>query len=122
MRRSPFPRYSPDGTKIAFTSDRSGSEDVWVLHLDTDSLENVSKMDNPVIQPTWAESGKAIYASELDDGAKMKAHRFNLFGKSQEVTSAETFQPITHFEEHPTRRVIFFEHLDQQLYAVVANA
>ena len=112
-----FPRYSPDGSKIAFTSDRSGSEDVWVLYLESDSLENVSKMDNPVVQPTWARSGRAIYASELDNGAAMKAYRFNMLGKSQQVTSASTFQPITHFEEHPTRRVIFFEHLDQQLCA-----
>ncbi|NIQ55782.1 MAG: hypothetical protein GWN85_20605, partial [Gemmatimonadetes bacterium] len=49
-----FPRYSPDGTRLAFTSDRSGSEDLWVLDRGTGGLENVSEMDLPVVQPSWS--------------------------------------------------------------------
>ena len=117
-----FPRYSPGGTRIAITSDRSGSEDVWVLHrgtggaAGTDSLENVTKMELPVVQGSWSADGLAIYASALEQDGAMTAYRFNLVGARQEITSGTTFQPITHFEEHAGRGVVFYEHLDQQLH------
>ena len=37
-----FPRYSPDGNKIMFTSDRSGSDDLWVYDLNSKEISNVS--------------------------------------------------------------------------------
>ncbi len=117
-----FPRYSPDGTRIAITSDRSGSEDVWILHrgtggaAGTDSTENVTKMDLPVVQGSWSADGTALYASALEQNGAMTAYRFNLFGARQEITSGTTFQAITHFGEHVGRGVLFFEHVDQQLH------
>ena len=39
-----FPRYSPDGNKIMFTSDRSGSDDLWVYDLNSKEISNISKM------------------------------------------------------------------------------
>jgi len=33
-----FPRWSPDGTRIAFTSTRANSFDVWVMALDLAAL------------------------------------------------------------------------------------
>ena len=33
------PIWSPDGKKIAFTSDRHGNDDVFVLHLDTGTVQ-----------------------------------------------------------------------------------
>ena len=38
-----LPRYSPDGTRIMFTSDRRGKEGIWLYHRTGDSLEAVSK-------------------------------------------------------------------------------
>ncbi|WP_419948296.1 amidohydrolase family protein [Candidatus Palauibacter sp.] len=112
-----FPRYSPDGARIAFTSDRGGSEDVWILHRGTDSLENVTEMALPVVQGSWSADGRAVYASAIEQDASTTAYRFNLFGARQELTSGTTFQPITHFGEHPERGVLFFEHRDRQIPA-----
>ena len=111
-----FPRYSPDGTRIAFTSDRSGTEDIWILHRSADSLENFSKMPSPVVQATWSRSGDGVFASAMDQSWQSRAVRFNRFGESQEITAGTTFQPITHLQEHPDGRRIFFEHLDRQLH------
>ncbi len=116
-----FPRYSPDGTRIAITSDRSGSEDVWILDRGTgdaasaDAPENVTKMALPVVQGSWSADGRAIYASALEQDGSMTAYRFNLFGSRQELASGTTFQAITHFDEHTERGVLFYEHVDRQV-------
>lgn len=119
-----FPRYSPDGTRLAITSDRGGSEDVWVLHRGTgdagdaasvDSPENVTQMALPVVQGSWSADGRAIYASALEQDGSMIAYRFNLFGSRQEIASGTTFQAITHFDEHTGRGVLFYEHVDRQI-------
>jgi len=36
------PDWSPDGRMVAFTSDRGGSNDIWLLELDGDTVANVS--------------------------------------------------------------------------------
>ena len=116
-----FPRYSPDGTRLAITSDRGGSEDVWVLHRGAgdaesgDPPENVTGMALPVVQGSWSADGRAIYASALEQDGSMTAYRFNLFGSRQEIASGTTFQAITHFDEHAGRGVLFYEHVDRQI-------
>ena len=37
------PRFSPDGSRIAFVSDRSGNDSLWTLTLSGGALTQVSK-------------------------------------------------------------------------------
>ena len=112
-----FPRYGPDGARVAFTSDRSGSEDLWILHLDSDSVENVSEMSLPVVQATWSADGRALYGSVVQQNASTQAFRFSLLGERQQITAGPTFQTIVHFQEHTGRGQLFFEHVDQPIPA-----
>ena len=61
-----LPRFSPNGEKILFTSDRSGSDDLWVQNIKTGSMKNVSKMDIPVHQGTWSFDGKHVFGTGLN--------------------------------------------------------
>jgi imidazolonepropionase-like amidohydrolase/Tol biopolymer transport system component len=52
------PRYSPDGTRIAFTSDRSGGDNVWVMDRDGSHPMQVTKEDFRLPNSAvWAPDG-----------------------------------------------------------------
>ena len=55
------PKYSPDGTKIAFTSDRAGGDNIWVMNRDGSNPTQVSKESfRLVTQPDWSPDGEFI--------------------------------------------------------------
>ncbi|MCC6391518.1 MAG: PD40 domain-containing protein [Bryobacterales bacterium] len=55
------PEFSPDGKRIAFASDRSGSYEVWVSNLDGSGLEKLTSMQAPITGPArWSPDGKWI--------------------------------------------------------------
>ncbi|MEO7966902.1 MAG: hypothetical protein ABIT38_23645, partial [Gemmatimonadaceae bacterium] len=94
-----FPRYSPDGRTILFTSDRSGKEELWLLYRGTDSLEKVSRFDNRAYQGSWSRDGRAIYVSTNDLGARAAAHRIDRFGSRTMLLQNGTFANATHLSE-----------------------
>ena len=103
-----FPRYSPDGTRILFTSDRSGREELWVLYRGTDSLEKISKLDYRAFQGSWSRDGRAIYLGAMDLGARFSGYRIDLFGSRTQLVSNPTFGAATHFSERPADGKVYF--------------
>ena len=59
------PAFSPDGSRIAFTSDRSGAENIWVARPDGSGARRISHNDgsNEYVSPTWSADGKQVFAS-----------------------------------------------------------
>ena len=48
------PRFSPDGKKIVYVSDRSGGDNVWILSLDGKDTTQVTKGNNNLyVSPEW---------------------------------------------------------------------
>jgi imidazolonepropionase-like amidohydrolase/Tol biopolymer transport system component len=59
------PRFSPDGTRIAFTSDRGGGDNIWVMNADGNDKRQVTKEDFRLLnQPTWSPDGQFIAAKK----------------------------------------------------------
>ncbi|MDX1645880.1 MAG: amidohydrolase family protein [Longimicrobiales bacterium] len=55
------PRFSPDGTRVAFVSDRSGREQVWVLDLATgDTTQITEGRSADVLSPEWTPDGEYL--------------------------------------------------------------
>ncbi|HEU4820521.1 MAG TPA: amidohydrolase, partial [Qipengyuania sp.] len=49
------PRFSPDGRRIAFTSDRGGGDNIWVMNADGSDKRQVTKEDFRLInQASWS--------------------------------------------------------------------
>lgn len=59
------PAFSPDGRSIAFISDRSGAENLWIADADGAHPRQISlRDDNAVfVSPAWSADGRSIYVS-----------------------------------------------------------
>jgi Tol biopolymer transport system component len=55
------PRYSPDGSRIAFASDRSGSHEIWVCDQDGSNALQLTSFGGPyTADPLWSPDGNWI--------------------------------------------------------------
>jgi Tol biopolymer transport system component len=61
------PRWSPDGKRIVFLSDRDGAENVWTMDPDGSHLKAVSKGDGSLYaSPEWTPDGDYIVVSKTN--------------------------------------------------------
>jgi imidazolonepropionase-like amidohydrolase/Tol biopolymer transport system component len=57
------PRYSPNGRWIAFTSDRSGGDNIWIMNRDGSDPKQVTKEAFRLLtQPAWAPDSESLVA------------------------------------------------------------
>ena len=57
------PAYSPDGTQIAFTSDRAGGDNIWVMNRDGSKPRQISDESFRLLNgPAWTPDGQYILA------------------------------------------------------------
>jgi imidazolonepropionase-like amidohydrolase/Tol biopolymer transport system component len=101
------PRFSPDGTRIAFVSDRTGEngkggDNIWVMGVDGSGPRQITKETfRLVTQPVWMPDGQAIVArkhftSRRSLGAG-EMWRYNATGKGDglQLTAKQTEQKDT---------------------------
>ncbi|MEM6586018.1 MAG: amidohydrolase, partial [Pseudomonadota bacterium] len=59
------PRFSPDGKRIAFTSDRGGGNNIWLMNADGSDKRQLTKESFRLLnQPTWSPDGRFIAAKK----------------------------------------------------------
>ena len=59
------PRFSPDGSRIAFTSDRGGGDNIWIMNANGSDMRQLTKEDFRLMnQPTWSPDGRFIAAKK----------------------------------------------------------
>ncbi len=59
------PAFSPDGTKIAFASDRTGNWDIWMISESGGQPVQVTRTPADEIHPSWSHDGKQIVYCSL---------------------------------------------------------
>lgn len=59
------PAYSPDGSHIAFSSNRSGNWDIWVIDLKGRTPIQITDEPGDEVHPSWSPDGKRIVYSRL---------------------------------------------------------
>jgi Tol biopolymer transport system component len=59
------PTYAPDGRTIAFVSDRSGADNLWIARADGSQPRQISFNDDDtvMVSPAWSADGKTLFVS-----------------------------------------------------------
>jgi len=60
-----MPSLSPDGTRIAFASNRAGNWDIWIMPVTGGKAIQISNDSAHELHPSWAPDGKHIVFSRL---------------------------------------------------------
>lgn len=91
------PDYSPDGSKLAFTSTRSGSEEIWISQADGSHARQMTSMGGPLCSnPRWSPDGRAVVFDSTSRGVR---HLYRL-----DVGTAEVRQLTTGSVRHHQAR------------------
>jgi len=82
MAYSSQARFSPDGKRIVYVSDRSGGDNVWTMSLDLKDTVQITKgNDNGYVSPEWTPDGKYVVASKSGGlGGAAKLWLYNVDG------------------------------------------
>lgn len=63
------PRFSPDGSTVAFVSDRSGGDGLWTISLDRADTVRITRGNNSAYQsPEWTPDGDYLVATKQNPG------------------------------------------------------
>jgi Tol biopolymer transport system component len=63
-----FPRVSPDGSRIAFTANRDGNAEIYLMNVDGGQQQRITNSNGADDAPTWSPDGQRIVFNSNRDG------------------------------------------------------
>ncbi|MGH6633411.1 MAG: TolB family protein, partial [Sphingopyxis sp.] len=93
------PTFSPDGKWIAYVSDRSGGDNVWIARTDGGGARRISDEDEGAVRtsPEWSADGKSVYVSRY----RIRIDRSELWRHPVDGGPGEVVAPAKPKEDAP---------------------
>jgi tricorn protease len=113
--RSQNPRWSPDGKYIAFVSDRSGRDEIWLSDPDGKGLKQITSLDNEKGAMTWTPDSKSL----LYTAADKRLYNYSVADGKASVVTSDTVARIGAFAVSPDSKWVAFTKQDRTLRAHV---
>lgn len=102
------PRFSPDGKSIVYISDRSGSDNVWVMDLATKEKRQISKDENQYFPSAdFTPDGKYIVASRGRRNQKLQLYHMESGSGVELISEPSNMKTIDPALSHDGRYIYF---------------
>jgi tricorn protease len=109
--RSTEPKWSPDGKLIAFVSDRSGRDEVWVSDPEGKSPKKITDLDNEKGVLLWTPDSKSLLYSAADK----KLYSYAVADGKTAVLASSNFGRIGSVSVSPDSKWVAFSKQDPTL-------
>ena len=80
---SDFAAWSPDGTKIAFCSNRDGTQDIYIMNADGSGITRITNDPEPDYYPDWSPDGSIIVYLSVDPVDNCEIYIVNVNGTNK---------------------------------------
>ena len=102
-----FSVYSPDGTRIAFMSNRDGNPEIYVMNIDGSNVRRLTNHPAGDSTPTWSPSGAQI-AFTSDRAGQPQIYVMNADGSNlRRLTTAESYADRPTWSPAPFNEIAF---------------
>ena len=127
LRREPAewkdgsPAWSPDGTRIAFYSERDGSGDIYVMHADGSGVTRLTDTKADEGYPAWSPDGRAI-AFDSDRDGNFEIYVMNADGSNVRRLTTSGARDVSASWSRDGRSIVFMSDRDGGFDAYTAPA
>ena len=109
--RSDQPKWSPDGKWIAFVSDRSGRDEVWVADPEGKTPKKITDLDNEKGALIWTPDSKALFYTAADK----KLYSYSVADGKTAVVASSDMGRIGSVAISPDSKWVMFSKQDRTL-------
>ena len=109
--RSQSPKWSPDGKFIAYVSDKSGRDEIWVTDPDGKTPKQITNLDNEKGAMQWTPDSKAL----LYTAADKKLYSYSMADAKTATVTSDTVSRIGNFAISPDSKWVAFSKQDRTL-------
>lgn len=102
-----FGAWSPDGRRIAFTSDRSGDPEIYVANTDGSGFQRLTDAPGRDAHPSWSSDGRTILFQSPRAGGDVQIYRMDADGTGQRRLAATSGFCGVPVESPDGRRIAF---------------
>jgi tricorn protease len=109
--RNESPAWSPDGKRIAFVSDRTGRQEVYLVDPDGKNLKQISDLDSDKSSIDWSPDSKSLVFGSSDK----KLYLYNVADDKTRVLTSSMLAPPRGLAFSPDSKWVSFSKEDETL-------